>query len=229
MKMKKFLTVFLMICFCMTFFGCGAEEIPSGVPSVSEPEQVPVTEEVVQEEQPKFTLGVKNEYAYENEFFGIGFCFPDEGWRFYSDEEIEGISGVTAEMIGDDFEAYLETSQSLHGMFATTDGQNVNITFEKLDVTESFMTEEQYIDLMIPQYEAAMAEMGAQEYCAEKLNVYICGKILPGLKVSYFLQDVASYQILTCCKRDAYVANITISSFDTDLTYDMVNAFYMVE
>ncbi len=166
--MKRIISVLLLLCVLCSLASCGGKT-----------------------DKKDFTRGTVTENVYTSDFCGLTFTAP-AGWQFYSDEEIAALMNVTADQLSDEKmkDAMFETVIDFYAYDETT-GNNVNATFENLNVTQRLtVTDDAYVlqftNVLVGQYESlgftvetedkGTVRLGGTEY--RKLEIVLNGGAL---------------------------------------------------
>lgn len=253
--MKKLLTVMLCGLAMMTMVACSDEKEPSeddirGEQTTNEDTKDEDTkdedtkdeetsgeeatgEETADEEagQDEFSLGQNDGLKYENAFIGIGCTLP-EGWNFYSDEEIMELNNYTAEVMGEDYEEMMKNAQIIYDMYAddATGMSNINVNLEKVDNRQLAGIEIADIFAQnLSAYEEMYKSMGVSNVAVELATFEIEGEEFSGITISGDMGGMMLYQKCFSVKCNGYLASVAITTFDTDLTDDILANFYLVD
>ena len=136
--MKKILALLLAAALITLSTGCGVND-NSPINSIKKAEP---------------SRGTINGDVYESEYLGLKFTKP-ESWIYSTDEDIAAMSGISAELLGEDFKALLDANPAIFDMMARDilSGTNINISYENLTKSASTnITEEQYVAALKQQF-----------------------------------------------------------------------------
>lgn len=182
-------------------------------------------------EEESFSMGKSEGLVYENAFIGLG-CTLEEGWSFYTDEQIMQLNNYTAEVAGEDYEAMLENAQIIYDMFAVDSDQmnNINVNLEKIDnrVLMSVNVEDVFAQ-NLPMLEELFNSMGYVNMQTELITVTIGGEDFAGVSVSGEIQGLTVYQKSIGVKCNGYLATIAVTTYGEDTTDEILSNFYVVE
>ena len=183
------------------------------------------------EETAEFSLGATDGLIYENKFIGIG-CSLDEGWTFYSDEEIQDLNNYAADVAGEDYEEAMKAADIVYDMYAISDNQldNIkvnlqkvnNIALEQLDIKENF-------ENTIPELRKAFENMGYTDLEFEITSVSINGEEVMCLQSYGVIDGLTMYQKIVSIKCDGYLSNITVTTYQEDLVDSVFETFYYIK
>ncbi len=108
-------------------------------------------------EDVEFSRGIVEGNVYTSEFAGITFTAP-EGFRFYSDEEIATINGISDELLN------IDTVETVvYDMHCSNEmtGSSVNVNFENLGALYgALLDEESYIDMSLENLDTTFESSG---------------------------------------------------------------------
>lgn len=181
--------------------------------------------------KPEFSLGNTKGLVYENKFIGIG-CSLDSGWSFYTDEQIKQLNNVASDMAGDAYKEAIKNAQIIYDMFATSSNQldSININLEKLsalqlaalDITKNY-------DAQFPTIKQAYENMGYSNIFYETKNISIGSKKIPAMCITAEINGIKLYQKTFSIKCNGYLANASITTYNEDLTEQLISKFYLVK
>lgn len=251
--MKKILAVLLLFAMALTLIACqndavepkddtvdvsddvtDVEELPEETPEEL-PEELP---EVIPEEIPEktaspkeFSMGTVSGNEYKNEFIGLGFKL-DDGWSFYSDEQIRELNSAAFDMAGEDFKELVEQASIVYDMFATdSEGMNsVNVNLEKMDAEqlETFDIAKNY-ELAIPTLTEAYENMGCENITCEIKKIMVDGEQVDSMSTVAEVYGIKLYQTAFQKKCDGYLANVTVATAIEDTTAELIDNFYWID
>lgn len=182
-------------------------------------------------EEESFSMGKSEGLVYENAFIGLG-CTLEEGWSFYTDEQIMQLNNYTAEIAGEDYEEMLENAQIIYDMFAVDGDQmnNINVNLEKIDnrLLMSVNVEDVFAQ-NLPMLEDLFNSMGYMNVQSELITVTIDGEDFTGINLSGEINGLGVYQKSIGVKCNGYLATITITTYEENTTDAILANFYVVE
>lgn len=187
-----------------------------------------------EEDGTAFGLGTMNGGVYANEFLGLG-CTLDENWTYFSEEELLELNGLTAEMVQDeDIAEMLENSNTIYDMYAMAeDGLvTINITLENVGVLYGMaLSEERYLEIASDLLESTLASSGLEDVELTAGTATFAGEEHGCIWLSASLaiseeESVPVYEMLVCIKKGNYMANVTLCSYQEDITDTLAALFY---
>jgi hypothetical protein len=177
-KMKKFLSLVLVIVMMAALVGCGG-----GV---------------------ELTRGVIEGDLYKNESLGLNFNKPSS-WVYSTDEEIAESMGAAADILGGDLKEALEKNPTIYDMMVVDSltRTNINVGFENLSKTlSSNITVEQYVDSLKEQF-SKITEMTVTVHDGletvklgeTEFTKFVCDTKMSGVKMTqvYYLRKIDNY------------------------------------
>lgn len=192
--MKKTLSFLLLLVSLLSLFACG---------------KAASTEK-------EFARGTVSGNKYVSEFAGLTLTVP-ESWFFYTDDQISELSGVSAELLGDNEKLKNAMLESLIDAMAVdpATGNNINFTFENLKITTGLaMTDEKYAaaarNTLIQSYE----EMGAAITVTEPEEFAIGGTAYRKIVADVTLNGTALRQACYIRKIGGWALSIAVTSMD---------------
>lgn len=173
------------------------------------------------------SLGHSANNTYENSFTGIG-CKLDDSWTFLTDEQIQSVNKITADLAGEEFKKALENASVLYDMMATQSetSNSLNVTFEKLPILYYTMSGEQYAELGMDKLSKSLQNMGFQNLNLEISKTKFLGEDTACVKVFGTYEERALYEILVPVNCHGYMVLYSISSIGTDETEKILESFY---
>ncbi len=231
----------LVLAMAMAFTACGgddAEKISGGItPAVvdeKEPEETDATE--TDETGKTTSLGRVQGGMYVNEYMGIS-CNLDEGWEFYTAEELQEMPEDVAAMFeGTDVEDEMSQMTYITDMSAENAEEltNMNIIYEKMDLQQRLafksMTNTDIVDGMLTHQKDVListyAQAGINVQEMSKKTVNFCGEERDVLYMACDISGVAYYaiQVFDYSLGD-YSVTLTVTSFVEDKTEELLTLF----
>lgn len=222
--MKRVLALLLALMVVFSFAACGAdqedvrgEQINNGSATAGS--------------DAEFSLGDTEGLTYENKFIGIG-CTLENGWSFYSDEQIKQINNTTADMAGDEYAEAMKNATVVYDMFATdaNETNNMSVVLEKVNLVSlaTFDAEKNFrnqFDLLKQTFE----NMGCTDVTFEIGTVRIDEEEHTCLNTSAQINGAKMYQKQVAIKCSGYIATITVTTFFEDTTEAIYAKFYAVK
>lgn len=205
------------------------EETEEKNADASDEETAGADEEVTEEES--FAMGKSEGLIYENAFIGLG-CTLEEGWSFYTDEQIMELNNYTADAAGEEFEEMVKNAQLVYDMFAVDANQmnNINVNLEKVDNKILMGVKiEDIFEQNLPMLEEIFNNMGYVNVQSELITVTIDGEDFSGMSLSGEIQGLTVYQKSIGVKCNGYLATIAVTTYQEDATDAIFSNFYVVE
>ena len=131
------------------------------------------------------SAGVQTENSYWNDAMSIGCTFGSK-WYFYTDEEIAEQNGLATGMLREDYAKLVEESGSMMDMLAvnTETGENVNITLQRLSLTDALVLDEQkYAEISAEPLVEALEQTGLENVSTSVDEVEFLGEKHPCVRV----------------------------------------------
>lgn len=256
---KRFLALTLVLLLALSLAACGQKEseIKGSVESGEEPPSVSGSTEAREEpegsgeesseapEEPAeseasaesgdngdVSIGSIVGGVYTSEFLGIG-CTLDSNWTYASEEELAGMSDLSAEAVNDeDLAEMIKNSPSFFDMYAYADEgmTSINIVLENLGVIYGITLDESgYLDIGLENVEQAMASMEIENISIEKTTVEFAGSEHACARITGTYMDVPLYEELICVKQDSYMAVVTMSCYYENILPELEQLFYALE
>ena len=222
--MKRVLALLIVLMVVFSFAACGAdqedvrgEQINNGSATAGS--------------DAEFSLGDTEGLTYENKFIGIG-CTLENGWSFYSDEQIKQINNAAKDMAGDEYAEEMKNAELVYDMFATDANQrnNMNVNLQKVNVvTLATYDAEKSFRSQFDSLKQALENMGYTDVAFEIGNIQVAGKDYVCLNISAQINGVNMYQKMIAIKCKGYIATITVSTLLEDTTEAIYAKFYAVK
>lgn len=230
--MKKILAVLLALIMLLSLAGCGGKQDISGSVTFDDNKET-VTDSTEEESEDEFEIGVTTGGTYENAFIGFGLKIPDD-WMFYSEEQINQLNGLVADMVDDEqLKEQLKNAKTIYDMYAiSADGlQTINVTMENLGVAYGKMvSEDDYIDIALRTLPSQLVSAGYDEDMEiEKVTVDFAGEQRSAIKIKAAVYGSEVYQMMVVMKAGNYMALTTSTSFLADDTAEIAGWFYAVD
>ena len=178
-----------------------------------------------------FSPGKMEENIYESPFIGLG-CTLEDGWSFYTDEQIRELNNATLDVVGEEYEELLNNAQLIYDMYAVSGNQadSINVTLEKVNnILLSSVSVEDVFKQNMPFLEGVFSDMGYSDVQMEVITVTIDGKDFSGMSLCGEINGMMLYQKSIGIKCNGYLANIAVTSYGEDLTDALLAKFYVVE
>ncbi len=251
--MKKYLSVLLAFAMILSLAACSGTQDVHGIkaeltppPAVTaapaetkapaetaaseatEAPETPEEPEATEEPEADLTLGSFEGLTYENAFIGIG-CKLGSGWRFYSEEEITQLNGLTQEYFSDDYLEKVKNADMFYDMYAAGENgvDSINVILQKLNPIQLIALDTaQSLEASVPDIEKALGNMGYTDIKHEMGKATLGSGTYDVLYVSSVINGVNAYQASVLIKCNGYVANITFSTFIENGIEDLMKTFY---
>ncbi len=215
-----------------------AEETAPADEPAQQPEQ-PAEEPQTAPEDRDPVLGYIQGDEYINEYFGLS-CKLDEGWSFYTDEELLQMQGLAADMVSQSsFAEYmdemLDSNASLYVMGAYTDDglQNMNVIVQYLSAMGGYLSEEDLLDIAFGEQgmnEEEFAAMGLEGINIERNTFELAGSEHSGALLTHTDSslgiDIAVNQQMVLILEGDYYIQITMTSMFDDTGIPTMASFF---
>ena len=180
-----------------------------------------------QDEKKEYTAGVVDGSTYTSEFAGIT-CTLSESWIFLSQDEIAQIGGVASDLTTDEkLKESLNSGATIYEMYAMdSDSTSLNITVGDLGVIYGTVLDvKDYASSAADQMPSAMESIGMENVTAELTTVTFAGQQQTAIAVTASFQSVPMYEVLVCLKQGNYIYNVTVCSYGSDRTAEVLALF----
>ncbi len=224
--MKKVFALLLVVAMLCSFAACSGAVDPEDVRGEQSGNEDPSADA-----EKEFSLGDTQGLTYENKFIGLG-CTLDDGWTFYTDDQINQLNNLTADLAGEEYQEAIKNATVIYDMYAISSNQldNINVNLEKvdpiklavLDITNNY-------EQIYPTIKQSFENMGYTDVSYEIGKVKIGDKEFASLDTSAQISGIKMYQTIFSVKCNGYLANITITSFQEDTTDAILAKFYKTE
>ena len=204
------------------------EEPTTEEPTTEEPTTEEPTTEAPAANVDESKIGHIVDGVYTNAFIGIT-CTLDDYWTIATREEMAQIQGLTADMMSDeDLAEMLKNSGSVYDLYAFGDEGLVtlNIIMENQGLLYSvILSEQDYVDLSLPQVGHALESMGLTDVECSAVTVSFAGKDHAGIQIHALYEGFDFYETVVCVKVGNYLSVITAGSYFEDVTGDVLALF----
>lgn len=208
--MRKTTAFLLMLVLVMSLCACGAGQSLKDEVSTGEQET----------EFREFVLGSVSGTTYESDSMGLGYRLND-GWTFFSDEEIRQRNNVAAEITGDEYEKLMQEAEVVIDMMAAdeTELDNINVNFAKVQATPAEML---LLDLTevykenLRELRSMYEAMGCQNIDDEIIRVSVDGKQVDAYRITAEINGVQMFQLGFQRKCKEHMATVTVTTFFED-------------
>ena len=234
--MKRYISLLLAALMVWTIAGCGSKAAPADQPDTAGTVQPGVTESDAAGQVQAGTddtdgaQGSVNGGVYTNEFAGIG-CRLDEGWVFYTAEQMAELNGALADGTDNaDVKAVLADDPSIFDMYAvSTDGLMVmNVVIQNLGlVSGAVVSPQEYAEIASAEVADTLTAYGYENVTAQTTAADFAGtESCPAVAVTAERDGTALYEQMIYLKTGNYIYCVTLCSFKEDVTAEMAKLFY---
>lgn len=234
--MKRYISLLLAAVMVWTMAGCGGKAAQADQPDTAGTVQPGVTESDAAGQVQTGTddaddaQGSVNGGVYTNEFAGIG-CKLDEGWVFYTAEQMAELNGALADGTDNaDVKAMLADDPSIFDMYAvSTDGLMVmNVVIQNLGlVSGAAVSPQEYAEIASAEVADTLTAYGYENVTAQTTTADFAGtESCPAVAVTAERNGTALYEQMIYLKTGNYVYCVTLCSFKEDVTAEMAKLFY---
>lgn len=234
--MKRYISLLLAAVMVWTMAGCGGKAAQDDQPDTAGTVQPGVTESDAAGQVQTGTDDADdaqssvNGGVYTNEFAGIG-CRLDEGWVFYTAEQMAELNGALADGTDNaDVRAMLADDPSIFDMYAvSTDGLMVmNVVIQNLGlVNGTAVSPQEYAEIASAEVADTLTAYGYENVTAQTTTADFAGtESCPAVAVTAERNGTALYEQMIYLKTGNYVYCVTLCSFKEDVTAEMAKLFY---
>ena len=229
-SMKKIICLLLILVMLTGLCGCfGGQEVEDIRGDIVDGNTIPDTQP--QEEEPEFSMGKATENTYRNDFLGISCTLPEQ-WAFYSEEQILQMNNYVGTVIDEDVAQQLKDAAIIYDMCAVNEaeGYSINVNLEKLNALQLIGLDikqnlEAQIDTILSSYES----MGYTDTTVTYAKIQVDGQEFDGLKLYGKIQGLDFFLEVFTFRKGSYLANVTVSSFETDQNETILSYFTIDE
>lgn len=232
--MKRLIPILLLITvLLLAACGSGASSDNAEQGSAAEAQETAAAEQEAQSggivNDGLMTLGSVEGDVYENESLGYGCKLT--GWEYASSEDLAAENEWATDNVDEELQELIANSDTFMDMFAEySDDEsymNVNVNVENMNlVSQALLDEQDYVDAAYPQMEEALVQAGFSNIQVEKITVNIGGDEHPGMMITSEYQGIPVFQKQACVKCGEYMASITASAYNEDVTDNIFALFY---
>lgn len=175
-------------------------------------------------------VGTISGNTYTNEALGYGCTL--EGWVYATQDQIAELFNITLDSTDEEFSEQLQNADTYMDMYAQREDNllNVNVNFENLSsVYAEDLTEQEYVDLSLPQAKAAMEQMQLTNVQMEQTTVVLDGTEHPGIVTTGEYNGVQVFQRQACVKCGTYMGIITVTSYGEDHSAEPFALFFRMQ
>ena len=222
--MKRILSFALMAAFLLCLCACANGNEPT---EPSQPHATTVPQTTAQKDKDP-QLGEYANGVYINEFLDIC-CQVDSKWKVYSDAELAQLNGLVLDTMTDkDLVEQRKKANIVHLFYAAADQghQTVNILLENAGTISSVLIDEKaYAELSVEQMPAALESVGLTDVIAKASTIRFAGAKHAVVVVHATHSGVDFYEKIVCIKVGSYFGVVTVASYHTDLTDELLGMF----
>lgn len=188
----------------------------------------PNTEGSGESTQP-FEMGTLQGNTYENAYFGIG-CRLDEDWTFSTDDEIQELNGLTADLVGEELKEQLENAAIVYDMMAIKDGgvESMNLNIENVGLAGFALSTEDYVNASMDPLKTALENMGYEDLTVESRKVVFAGAETDAMYVKGQISGAIFEEIILMLKKGSRFASLTIGTCNQNLD-ELMGCFYALK
>lgn len=220
--MKKILSLLLIALMVCSLCGCFGDNTTDDVRG-----DINSAEQNSQQSEPEFSLGASANNTYKNDFLGISCTLPSE-WVFYTDKQILELNNIVGDLVDEDVAKQLENANTIYDMLATyqDEGSSINVNLEKLSAAQIINLDiKKTLESQISAIESSYANMGYTDIKTAYQKIKVDGKEFDGLKITAKIQGIDFYVVVFTFRKSNYLANVTVSSLQTDKTDTFLGYF----
>lgn len=184
-----------------------------------------------QSEEKELSLGVVTGKKYESEFIGIGFTL-DDGWEFYTDEEIQELNNYVGDKAGDDYMDMLKNADVVYDMMAASASQtdNIVVTLEKKPNAQLKKLDlAQNLEASFSMVKSSLENIGYRNITHKVTTVTIDGETFTAMNITASINGMTMYQTSIVIKCNGYLASIALTTFDSAGTAVLLDNLYLLK
>ena len=173
-------------------------------------------------------FGILDEFRYENKVMGIG-CTLDN-WGYLTPEEYYAREKPAFFISGDDAETYF--TDGVMVKYAESYEKPVNVMFTILYPSDTFAKqydETAYLEQTMELLEQGASGLNLADYTCGIVQCRIGNRTLPGIKSSYLLYGVKTYQLTMEWLDGDHMNTVEITSYMSDECESVLEHFFLLD
>ncbi|MBQ1484545.1 MAG: hypothetical protein IIZ42_04500 [Eubacterium sp.] len=167
--------------------------------------------------------------VYTNDYFGITFDASKSNWLIGDEAELAEYAGLPDGSGEEEFKAYFEDNGHFFDVFFENlqDYSNINVVIQDLGLLGGAMTDlDDYVEAALDAAAESLENEGLTDVKSEAGTTYFMGeKEVPCVYVTGTLQGIDIFQRQIYVKRGRYIACITATCFNSDMTKERLAGF----
>lgn len=176
-----------------------------------------------------FSLGTLNGDTYENTILGYGCTLPE--WVYADEEYIAKLNDVAYSTLSEDAIELVKDYEGFTDMYAESpDGtNNININYQSMNAVQAILLDEETIAAEAISELEMLETSGYENLAAETIKIDIAGEEHYGVCIAATIEGIPIYQksvVVKCGEYGDFISFITVTSFISDNTDDVLSCFY---
>ena len=171
----------------------------------------------------------KSSSVYTNDLLGVRFSM-NKDWEIFDEKQIAELNGMVKDnlSLNEELSDALEKSGSVQVFYAQRDGGLVtaNIVIENIGLVYGTLIDEKtYAENSVDQVAPALETMGMTDVETKIVTVNFAGEDHTAIDIHASLFGADFYETMVCVKTGNYIAGVTVGSYITDETDDVLSMF----
>lgn len=234
--MKKISIIILTLAALVAFCACGETDIRgeiknNDVPETSVQTSADTASAETEAETVQLEVGETEGSVYQNSLIGIGYNL-EEGWSFYSDEQINELNNITSDMLPEEAKKALEDATVVYDMYAKEDDglNSIIINFEKINLLQTIAIDLlENFEQLVPTLRSTYENMGYTNFTYDICYTAIEDENFASVKLSAEINGISVYQTMLQKKCGGYLATISATAYYEDTTGDILDNFFLLK
>lgn len=177
------------------------------------------------------SMGEVEGLTYENKYIGLG-CKLDASWSFYTDDQIKEMNQLNGISDDDALAEAIENATLLIDMMAVNEStaSNLMVSMEKVEPVSLAITPMGTIlDNVVNSGASSLETSGFTVLSKTKTTRTVAGETIDAVVFESEMQGIKIYQTMLVKKCKGHLASFTITSYNEDISAELLKEFYIVK